>query len=165
MKKIMLTLLLVMFCNISYAEIIRDNNSFDNSKIIVSCFYSKNIEIPEPAPREIAFKKEISSYGNDYYMFIKTNDSQKYWILTSEDTKIKFDNNKIIKTQTQSDNNPVKAKLSFHVTQEMLSEISNTQTLSIQIPFFSSKAIQTEYVVYNIPKLVIDEWKQVIEMN
>ena len=47
----------------------------------------------------------------------------------------------------------------------MLTEISNTQTLSVQIPVFSSKKIQTEYVVYTIPKFVIDEWKQVIEMN
>ena len=165
MKKFMLTVLLVMFCNISYAEIVKQNNAFDNSYSVLSFFASKSSNLGLDSPLEISLKKEISSNSPNYTVFIKTDNPQKSFVVTIEDSKLKFDNNKIIKVQTQSDNAMESEKITFRLTQEILNELINTNTLAIQMPLFTRDKAQVKYVVYNIPKFVIDEWKQVIEMN
>jgi len=165
MKKFLLTLLLVMFCNVSFAEIIKQNNTFDNSHSVISFFASKSSELGADSPLEISLKKETFSNNSNYTVFIKTDNPQKSFVVTIEDSKLKFSNNKIIKVQTQSDNAMESEKIAFRLTQEILNELINTNTLAIQMPLFTRDKTQVKYVVYNIPKLVIDEWKQVIEMN
>ena len=165
MKKFLFTLLLVMLCNVSYAEIIKQNNNFDNSHSIMSFFASKSSELGQDSPLEISLKKEILNNVSNYTVFIKSDNPQKSFVVTIEDSKLKFDNNKIIKVQTQSDNAIDSEKITFHLTQEILNELANTNTLAIQMPLFTRDKSQVKYVVYNISKFVIDEWKQVIEMN
>ena len=165
MKKFLLTLLLIMFCNISYAEIIKSENAFDNSHSIISFFASKSSELGQDSPIEISLKKEILNNFSNYTVFIKSDNPQKSFVVTIEDSKLKFNNNKIIKVQTQSDNAIDSEKITFRLTQDILNELINTDTLAIQMPLFTRDKAQVKYVVYNIPKFVIDEWKQVIEMN
>ena len=165
MKKFMLAVLLIMFCNVSFAEIIKSNNTFDNSHSIISFFASKSSELGQDSPLEISLKKEILNNSPNYIVFIKTDNPQKSSVITIEDSKLKFNNNKIIKVQTKSDGACVSEKITFSLTQEILNELINTNTLAIQMPLFTRDKAQVKYVVYTIPKFVIDEWKQVIEMN
>lgn len=151
-----------MFFNTANAEVLKTTNSFDNSKIVISYFHSKELKIPKTC----TFKK----CNSEYYLTL-TNSNKSYLISTLEPIKIKTDNTIYsVNTNAFTSNSGYRQLITAFIPQNIIQNISIASQITLQVPAIKQPVDIDEknlisYLIVDIPQNYIEEWKQVINMN
>lgn len=167
MKKFLLSLFLsLIISNVSFAEIITEENTFDNSQIIASVVNTEKKDYDESVPREIIFKK-LTSNPPIYSLAIINQYTLRNFYLSVEPIKIKLNNSleDIYYVQGDKSNSGSRTQLAFILPNEMIPNLALAETVQIQIPIYTSYKTHVKYTDFTVPQPILDEWKQVIAME
>ena len=156
MLKIFTLLICLLFFNTAHAEITQSINSFDNAKITISYFNNKELRLP----RECIFKK----YNNEYFLLLRSQYRMSNMISNLEPLRLNIDNS----FYSLTPNNYYamhKEIISLYLTPQIVSQLSKATKVSMQIPVDNDTKYLVDYLIVDIPRNYIEEWKHVINMN
>ena len=152
----------ILINNIANAEILHSYNEFANVKLIYS-YFEKGTN--ENSPKEIVFKKQISSTPI-YTLFISKRYDPARRYIALEDVKLKLNNdiNKVYSINSRISETAVGSTYSLDLT-PLIKHLSIADSIVFQIPSYTKEKEQIRYTYYELDKTILDEWKQVIAME
>lgn len=151
-------------CNAAIKEI---PNNFDNSKNI----YSISDKQPQKFPKYFILNKIIydNDQENEHYILIQNSNEVTNVFSNVEPIKIKIDNQKIFSFVPQISilaDLVESQQLVFKPHHNFMNELVKANNIIFQIPIYKERtSIISSYYYIELPKSVLDEWKQVIAME
>jgi len=155
----------MLFTNYCEARIVRGEDTFNNKKIIVSYFSNNEFDQLKPL-RKLSLKKIAYFNSKPQYLLYAemTSTFGSNQLSTLDDSEIKFNNDplntqRIIRTGELDEGHP---SVSFSISQDIIDKILNSDTVSINFAMKFSDPLLVKYKPYEIPRPILDEWKQII---
>ena len=163
MFKFLIVFLCLLSSNIVSAEITKNYNEFDNTKSI----YSISNEADVRFPKLFIFRKNISPVGTSFFITIQNNNNVTKLFNSTEDIKLKINDNSLFTLPTRTTKLGYDKKQATAVlTPEIASQILSSEKIILQIPIILKQtSILGSYYYIEVPKSILDEWKQVITME
>lgn len=160
----MLTIFLTIN-NISIAKIIEYNNDFTNTRYVVSEIERDKKLSYIKFPNTVTFRKSINNNQSEYTLFLIASGSQAISPLDSTAFKMHSNSNinlYLFDPKVDYSNFPT---ASYKLSDSFIIQLTQTDSLSLQIPLFTYKSSRVKYLYYEFDKTILDEWKQVIAME
>lgn len=163
LKKLIICFFMLLVFNIANAEITQTTNNFDNSKIITS-YFSKGSN--DNNPKDITLRKTLSTTSTKYQFFIFRGRSANRVYTDIDNIKFKFDNDisNISEFPTTLFERPGGYIYSIDIT-SAIDKIKEANNITIQQPLYTLDSTYLRYTYYELDKIILDEWKQVISME